>query len=178
MVYPGIGLLRLFAASVSGTSIVPGAARQRPSAAVQTYVKRLWQRIAAAADRLSPRLDPKDILSRGHSGSRLDMSEVRLEDGSSSGRTCPGDRLLALPHRIDAELRLGHHVRLVSELTALTALHPLREYLHAQLIRSCSIAAVAPHRPWGRSGGCRKHRQVTADEPLLDAPVRTLTALR
>jgi hypothetical protein len=120
MVYPGIGLLRSFAASVSGTSVVPSAAGQPPSAAVRTYVKRLRQRIAAAAGAPGP---PRE---------RVDRADRPASAAGESAR----------------------------------AAHP-----------SCSIAAVAPHRPWGRSGGCGKHRQVTADEPLLDAPVRTHTAL-
>jgi DNA-binding SARP family transcriptional activator len=43
-------------------------------------------------------------------------------------------RLAALEERNEAELRLGRHAELVSELTALVAEHPLRERFHAQLM--------------------------------------------
>jgi DNA-binding SARP family transcriptional activator/ABC-type transport system substrate-binding protein/streptogramin lyase len=43
-------------------------------------------------------------------------------------------RLVASEERLDAELALGHHDRLVSELEALTARHPLRERLRGQLM--------------------------------------------
>ena len=43
-------------------------------------------------------------------------------------------RLVAVEERIEAELALGHHDRLVPELEALTAKHPLRERLREQLM--------------------------------------------
>ncbi len=43
-------------------------------------------------------------------------------------------RLAATEERIDAELALGHHDRLIPELEALTAKHPLRERLRGQLM--------------------------------------------
>ena len=43
-------------------------------------------------------------------------------------------RLAALEERIDAELALGEHARLVGELEALVHEHPLRERLIAQLM--------------------------------------------
>ncbi len=43
-------------------------------------------------------------------------------------------RLRAVEERLDAELALGRHVRLVSELTALVAVHPFRERLRGQLM--------------------------------------------
>nr|BFE79178.1 hypothetical protein GCM10020093_017790 [Planobispora longispora] len=45
-------------------------------------------------------------------------------------------RLAALEDRIEAELALGADLDLVAELEALAAAHPLRERLHAQLIRA------------------------------------------
>lgn len=209
-----------------------------PSAAVQTYVKQLRQRIAAAASRLSPCIDSKEILVRGHSGYRLFMPEVRVDgrefellvrqghqavaDGEdergvrllSEGLAmwrgpALGDvrssgalraealrldevRLAAVETRIEAELRLGRHVHLVSELTSLTALHPLQESLHAQLI----VALYRSGRPSQALEAFRRlrettvrelgiepsrrlqelHRWVLAGEPLLDAPARTLAA--
>jgi len=43
-------------------------------------------------------------------------------------------RLVAIEERIDAELALGHHDRLVPELESLAARHPLRERLRGQLM--------------------------------------------
>lgn len=43
-------------------------------------------------------------------------------------------RLRAVEERLDAELALGHHSTLVSELTALVAVHPFRERLRGQLM--------------------------------------------
>ena len=43
-------------------------------------------------------------------------------------------RLTALEHRVDAELALGEHQRLVAELTSLVAAHPLHERFRAQLM--------------------------------------------
>ena len=43
-------------------------------------------------------------------------------------------RLAVLEERIDADVALGGHARLVEELEALTAEHPYRERLHAQLM--------------------------------------------
>ncbi|WP_197048669.1 BTAD domain-containing putative transcriptional regulator [Streptosporangium roseum] len=45
-------------------------------------------------------------------------------------------RLAALEDRVEAELALGTDLDLVAELESLTAAHPLRERLHAQLIRA------------------------------------------
>ncbi|MEU1513071.1 AfsR/SARP family transcriptional regulator [Streptomyces sp. NPDC005811] len=209
-----------------------------PSAAVQTYVKQLRQRIATAVSRVTPHVDPKEILSRGHSGYRLGMPDVRLDaeeferlvrqaeqaigrgedergalllsdglalwrgqalsDVRASGALraealrLDEVRLAAVQSRIDAELRLGRHVHLVSELTALTTLHPLQENLHAQLM----VALYRSGRPSQALEAFRRlretsvgelgiepsrrlqelHRWVLAGEPLLDAPVRTLTA--
>ncbi|GAA2671177.1 BTAD domain-containing putative transcriptional regulator [Nonomuraea recticatena] len=48
-------------------------------------------------------------------------------------------RLAALEDRIEAELALGADLDLLSELEALTAAHPLRERLAAQLIRALAL---------------------------------------
>jgi predicted ATPase/DNA-binding SARP family transcriptional activator len=45
-------------------------------------------------------------------------------------------RLAAIEDRVEAELALGHHERLVAELRELTGEHPLRERLAAQLVRA------------------------------------------
>jgi predicted ATPase/DNA-binding SARP family transcriptional activator len=46
------------------------------------------------------------------------------------------ERLSALEARVEADLALGGHAELVGELQQLVALHPLRERLHGQLMRS------------------------------------------
>lgn len=43
-------------------------------------------------------------------------------------------RLVAVGHRIDADLALGRHHALIAELESLSAAHPFRERLHAQLM--------------------------------------------
>ncbi|MET8384793.1 BTAD domain-containing putative transcriptional regulator [Streptosporangium canum] len=48
-------------------------------------------------------------------------------------------RLAALEDRVEAELALGTDLDLVAELESLTAAHPLRERLHAQLIRALAL---------------------------------------
>ncbi|MFI7058148.1 BTAD domain-containing putative transcriptional regulator [Streptosporangium canum] len=48
-------------------------------------------------------------------------------------------RLAALEDRVEAELALGIDLDLVAELESLTATHPLRERLHAQLIRALAL---------------------------------------
>ncbi|MFI7537884.1 BTAD domain-containing putative transcriptional regulator [Streptosporangium sp. NPDC049376] len=48
-------------------------------------------------------------------------------------------RLSALEDRIEADLALGAEPGLVAELESLTAAHPLRERLHAQLIRALAL---------------------------------------
>ena len=48
-------------------------------------------------------------------------------------------RLQAAEGRVEADLQLGRHARLVPELSALTAEHPLREQLSAQLMRSLAL---------------------------------------
>jgi DNA-binding SARP family transcriptional activator len=59
-------------------------------------------------------------------GPLLEIEVVRLEES----------RLGVLEGRIEADLRLGRHSDLLSELTALTTRHPLHEGLHAQ----CMVA--------------------------------------
>ncbi|MBT2402012.1 MULTISPECIES: AfsR/SARP family transcriptional regulator [unclassified Streptomyces] len=55
-------------------------------------------------------------------GPILDIEVMRLEES----------RLVARERRIDADLRLGRHVELISELTDLIARHPQHEGLHSQ----------------------------------------------
>ncbi|MEU6439261.1 AfsR/SARP family transcriptional regulator [Streptomyces sp. NPDC047046] len=209
-----------------------------PSAAVQTYVKQLRQRIAPAASRLAPGVSAKEILARGHGGYLLGMPRTRLDADDFEDLVRQGNRaiaegedergvrllsaglglwrgqalsdvrvsgallaealrldearLTAVENRIEAELRLGRHSQLLSELTALTTLHPLQESLHAHLI----VALYRSGRPSQALEAFRRlreatvgelgiepsrrlqelHRWVLADEPRLDAPVRALVA--
>jgi DNA-binding SARP family transcriptional activator len=48
-------------------------------------------------------------------------------------------RLAALEDRVEADLAMGTDLDLVAELESLTAAHPLRERLHAQLIRALAL---------------------------------------
>lgn len=67
-------------------------------------------------------------------GSRIDLEVKRLEEA----------RLCALDQRIEADLRLGRHRELLSELTVLVNRHQMHESLHGQFM-------VALHRS-GRRG--------------------------
>jgi DNA-binding SARP family transcriptional activator len=49
-------------------------------------------------------------------------------------------RLAALEQRLEADLALGHHARLVAELESLVRQHPLRERLRAALMRALYVA--------------------------------------
>lgn len=67
-------------------------------------------------------------------GPVLEIELARLEES----------RLGVLERRIEADLRLGRHAELLTELTELTARHPLHEGLHAQ----CMAALYRAGRPW------------------------------
>lgn len=67
-------------------------------------------------------------------GPVLEIELARLEES----------RLGVLERRIEAELRLGRHAELLSELTELIARHPLNERLHAQ----CMAAFYRSGRQW------------------------------
>jgi predicted ATPase/DNA-binding SARP family transcriptional activator len=73
-------------------------------------------------------------------------------------------RLSALELRVDTDLALGRHAKVVSELEALVAMHPLRESYRGQLMR-------ALHRTGRRADALRVYssgRHVLADELGLD----------
>ena len=60
------------------------------------------------------------------------MQDVGLEDSAAFDAAVArleGLRLAAMEDRFDSEIRLGHDVKLVTELTDLVAAHPLRERL-------------------------------------------------
>ncbi|MFH8788504.1 AfsR/SARP family transcriptional regulator [Streptomyces roseoverticillatus] len=101
-------------------------------------------------------------------------------------------RLAAQEGRFDCALALGRHAELVPELTSLTAEHPLRERLRAQLILALyrcgrqvdALAAYADARrllveELGVEPGpelTRLHAQVLAGDPALALPAPTATA--
>ncbi len=81
-------------------------------------------------------------------------------------------RLAALEERIDADLALGRHAELVSELEALVREHPLRERLRAQLM----LALYRSGRQAEALESYRQARRTLADELGLE-PGRGLQEL-
>lgn len=75
----------------------------------------LWRGDAFAGVRLGPRLKVHAI----------ELEEVRLT---------------ALEWSVEVDLRLGRHQELISELTALTARHPLHEGLHSHLMSALCLS--------------------------------------
>ncbi|MFC9328707.1 BTAD domain-containing putative transcriptional regulator [Kitasatospora sp. NPDC057015] len=108
-------------------------------------------------------------------GSVLEIELARLEES----------RLGVLECRIEAELRLGRHAELLTELVELTARHPLNEQLHAQCMtafyrsgkqwRSLEIYQRLRHRIVEELGiePCaglqRLHQAILSADPSLDA---------
>ncbi|GBP99889.1 hypothetical protein SSP531S_12920 [Streptomyces spongiicola] len=98
-------------------------------------------------------------------------------------------RYEVLEERIDADLLLGRHHRLISELTALAADNPTREGLHAKLMLALYRAGRRPdalevfqriRQVLSRELGLepcselqRLHQQVLAGDPGLDLPAGT-----
>lgn len=95
-------------------------------------------------------------------------------------------RIAALVERVNAELELGRHTRLIGELRDLVAEHPLHERFHAQLMlalyrdgRQAEALEVfaALHQVLVEELGTdpspavqELHRQVLAQDPKLDGP--------
>lgn len=81
-------------------------------------------------------------------------------------------RLTAFEECVELELRLGHHHRLVGELTEAVATHPSRERLVGQLMR----ALHASGRRTDALGAFQRYRTYLAEEYGLDpgAPLRVL----
>jgi DNA-binding SARP family transcriptional activator len=102
-------------------------------------------------------------------------------------------RYEVLEERIDADLLLGRHHRLISELTGLAADNPTREGLHAKLMLSLYRAGRRPdalevfqriRRVLTRELGLepcaelqRLHQQVLAGDRGLDLPVERATVI-
>ncbi|WP_446217668.1 BTAD domain-containing putative transcriptional regulator [Micromonospora sp. IBHARD004] len=71
------------------------------------------------------------------------MQDVGLPDSAAFDAAVTrleGLRLTAMEDRFDAEISLGHGVKLVTELTDLVAAHPVRERLVAALMRALAAA--------------------------------------
>jgi DNA-binding SARP family transcriptional activator len=69
-------------------------------------------------------------------------------------------RLEALQTRVDADVHLGRHASVISELRQLTRSHPLRERLHGLLM----LALYRDGRPAKALAAYRQARQVLVDE--------------
>lgn len=80
-------------------------------------------------------------------------------------------RMVALENRIEAELALGEHLRLVSELRGLVARHPLRERLRAQWM----MALYRCERQAEALAAYQEGRRLLVDELGVD-PGPSLTA--
>ncbi|WP_406134667.1 BTAD domain-containing putative transcriptional regulator [Streptomyces sp. NBC_01089] len=80
-----------------------------------------------------------------HTGTQLDMERRRLEE----------TRLCALDQRIEADLRLGRHRELLSELTVLVRRYRTHENLHAQFM-------LALHRSGRRSEALDVYQRLRA----------------
>ncbi|HSV66556.1 MAG TPA: AfsR/SARP family transcriptional regulator [Mycobacteriales bacterium] len=83
-------------------------------------------------------------------GPRLEIEVMRLEES----------RLGVLESRIDADLRLGRHHMLLSELAVLCAQHPLHENLHAQHM----VALYRSGRQWRALDVYNRLRGTLVDE--------------
>lgn len=73
-------------------------------------------------------------------------------------------RLRAIEERLDAELALGRHTGLVSELTALVAIHLFREGPAARTAARPAHARPVPLRPPGRGAGAVPRHPAHDDE--------------
>lgn len=71
-----------------------------------------------------------DAFAGVHLGPRLKVHAIELEEV----------RLTALEWSVEVDLRLGRHRELISELTALTARHPLHEGLHSHLMSALCLS--------------------------------------
>lgn len=116
-------------------------------------------------------------------GPLLEVEVLRLRES----------RIVALEQRIEADLRLGRHHELVSELTSLAGEFPLHENLHAQLMLALYRSGRKPHalnvyqrlrsrfidelglEPSPRM--YRLHQAVIVSDPALDAEQRSRTLL-
>jgi predicted ATPase/DNA-binding SARP family transcriptional activator len=95
-----------------------------------------------------------------------------LGPASTEADRLEGQRRAALERRIEADLALGRHTRLVPELEALTTEHPYRERFHAQLM----LALYRSGRQADALEAYRRARTTLVEELGLD-PGRELQQL-
>ena len=83
----------------------------------------------------------------------------------------------ALEERVEAELALGRHARLVGELEALVAEHPLRERLRGQQMLALYRPAATPRRsrPTAARDGARRARAASPGRELRELEQAILT---
>jgi DNA-binding SARP family transcriptional activator/DNA-binding beta-propeller fold protein YncE len=85
-------------------------------------------------ERLANAGRPRDALALWRGPPLVELREERFADDAR--RRLDERRLAVLEQRIDADLAARRHDQLIPELEALVAAHPLRERLHAQLMRA------------------------------------------
>ncbi|GGY05688.1 AfsR/SARP family transcriptional regulator [Streptomyces hiroshimensis] len=167
----------------------PAAAASIEARDFEEYARRGTGALAEGDDEEASRLLGRGLtLWRGNAfadvrtGPALRAEALRLEEL----------RITALENRVTADLRLGRHAGLVSELTALTSRLPLHETLHGQLILAlyrCGRTTEALEvfrrlrEAYVRELGIeptprlqRLHRSVLVADPELDCPVPSLAA--
>ncbi|MFG2822920.1 BTAD domain-containing putative transcriptional regulator [Kitasatospora sp. NPDC048365] len=98
------------------------------------------------------------VLVDVQAGSRLAIEVMRLEES----------RIGVLERRIDADLRLGRHHELLSELAVLSVQHPWHENLHAQHM----LALYRSGRQWRALDVFKRLRATMVDEFGLEPSAR------
>jgi ABC-type oligopeptide transport system substrate-binding subunit/DNA-binding SARP family transcriptional activator len=98
-----------------------------------------FERLLDEGRRANRESDPEEALEALNGALALwrgsALGDLAFEDfARAAAERLDGLRLVAIEERFDAELALGQHDRLVPELEALTAKHPLRERLRGQLM--------------------------------------------
>jgi predicted ATPase/DNA-binding SARP family transcriptional activator len=100
-----------------------------------------FERLARAGRHLLARSQPAEAAATLRTALGLwrgpalaDVSEAPF--AAAAAERLERARLVALEDRVDADLAVGTDLDLVAEIESLTAEHPLRERLHAQLIRA------------------------------------------
>ncbi len=115
------------------------------------------------------------------------LAELDVPFAHAAGARLDEQRLAAVEQRIDADLALGRHAQLVSELEALVREHPLREHLRGQLMLALyrsgrQAKALDVYRSGRRlldeelglepdDELQRLERAILNHDPLLDSPV-------
>jgi predicted ATPase len=95
--------------------------------------------VGQATDNEDPRLLREALaLWRGAAMQDVDLQDSEAFDAAVT--RLEGLRLSATEDRLEAEVRLGHGAKLVTELTDLVAAHPMRERLAGALMRALAAA--------------------------------------